>query len=101
MEGTHLWTEGALASPIQEALEPNGLAIQRSFHNISYDYFQVDPVKTDMSSMYTYRECELTSDMLCWHTFYVITDLKGSLWINVPEEQSFLNPILKAHYVDV
>jgi hypothetical protein len=101
MEGSHLWTEGALANPLEEAMIPNGLIIQRTFQSASYNYFQVDLVKTDMSSMYTYKECELTTDMLCWHTFYIITDLKGSLWINVPEEHTFLNPILKAHYVDM
>jgi len=101
MEGSTLWTEEALVSPLKEAMTPNGLIIQHSFQEASYNYFQVDPVKTDMSSMYTYKECEATTDILCWHTYYIITDSKGSLWINIPEEQSFLNPILKAHYVDV
>ena len=100
-EGSQLWTEGPLSNPSTEALAPNGLFIQMAFQEGPYDYFQIDVEKTHMESMYTYRECEPETDMMCWHTFYIITDTKGTPWIQLSETEAFLNPILKAHYVDV
>ena len=101
LEGSQVWTEGDLANPSGDALEPNGLFMKSAFQTAPYDYFQIDPEKTDMGSMYDYRECEPSTDMMCWHTFHVITDLKGALWIDIPPHHSYLEPILKAHYVDV
>jgi len=100
-EGSQIWAEGELKNPLMEALEPNGLFIKRTFQEADQVYFQIDSEKTDMASMYDYRECDPSTDILCWHTFYVITDAKGSLWMELPLQHSYLQPILKAHYVDV
>jgi hypothetical protein len=100
-EGHALWTEGELQNPSIEALEPNGLFAQKAFQEANHHYFQIDSEKTDMNSMYDYRECEPTTDMLCWHTFQIITDASGSLWMDIPVAHSYLQPILKAHYVDI
>lgn len=100
-EGSRIWTEGELKNASKEALEPNGLFMKRDFQEAGHWYFQIDPEKTDMASMYNYTECEPDTEILCWHTFYVITDTKGHLWIEVPPQHSYLQPILKAHYVDV
>jgi hypothetical protein len=100
-EGTQIWTEGELKDPLTEALEPNGLFTKRTFQEAHHLYFQIDPEKTDMGSMYDYRECELSTEILCWHTLHVITDNKGHLWIDLPSHHLYLQPILKAHYVDI
>jgi len=97
MEGQQVWKED-IEDP-NNALEPNELVAKSSFQEGEYQYFGIDQTKTDLTSMYSYAECDPDTDMLCWRTFYVITDLKGDYWINIPNQQSFLTPILKAHYV--
>jgi len=100
MEGKQIWTESSvLTNPIQEALEPNGLYVQQTFEHQSDHYFCLDTTKTDIKSMYDYKECEPNTDMLCWNIFYIITDLNGIPWIDIPKEHTYLKPILKAHYV--
>jgi hypothetical protein len=101
MEGSQVWTEGELQDPLLEALEPNGLFARKVFTSPSYHYFLIDPERTDLNLMYDYKECEPTTDMLCWNTFYVITDAKGTYWMDIPQQNVYLEPILKAHYVDV
>jgi len=101
MEGSQIWTEGNLTDPFVEALEPNGLFMKRAFQIKDHSYFQIDLDKTNMESMYTYKECEPSTDILSWHIFHIITDAKGSLWIDIPLAHSYLEPILKAHYVDI
>jgi hypothetical protein len=101
MEGPVLWTESSeLTHPIREALEPNGIYVTGQFAQKDLHYFAVDTGKTDMGSMYDYKECEVDTDMLCWNTFHLITDKQGSLWVDIPEQHTFLKPILKAHYVE-
>jgi len=100
-EGSQIWTEGELKNPVMEALEPNGLFIKRTFQEAQHLYFQIDSEKTDMASMYDYKECEPDTEILCWHTFHVITDSKGQLWIDLPLNHLYLQPVLKAHYVHI
>jgi hypothetical protein len=101
MEGPSIWKESSkLTNPITEALEPNGIYVNKQFAQNDLHYFAVDTDKTDMDSMYDYKECEVNTDMLCWNTFHIITDKQGSLWIDIPEQHNFLKPILKAHYVE-
>ena len=81
LEGQSVWTEESVHSdPIRVALEPNDL----------YD-------RTDLTNMYTYRECDPDTTQLCWNTFHVITDERGNPFIDIP--YPFLRTILKAHYV--
>ena len=45
----------------------------------------IDPVATDMSSMYSYEEITPGStDMLCWRTFYHVTDTAGTALLRAP-----------------
>jgi len=99
MEGTRIWTESDLQSdPVKGALEPNGLFVERAYQDSDLHFFLIDAVKTDLSSMFDYRECEPDTEILCWNTFYLITEDYGS-WINIPDAAPFLSTILKAHYV--
>jgi len=85
-------------NPIQNALEPNGLFATKSFLEGDHNYFQIDETQTDMSSMFDYKECEPATDILCWNTFFIITNETGNLWFDIPHP--FLITILKAHYVE-
>lgn len=98
LEGNKIWQESDLINPIQNALEPNGLLVTKSFLETDHHYFQIDETRTDMTSMFEYRECEPDTDILCWNTFYLITNEAGELWFDVP--YPFLRTILKAHYVE-
>lgn len=45
----------------------------------------IDPVATTMSSMYSYEEITPGStDMLCWRTFYHVTDTAGTALLKPP-----------------
>ena len=97
LEGTQIWTESDLLSdPATQALEPNGLFASQTWTDADLHFFLIDSVKTDLSSMYDYRECEPDTEILCWNTFYLITEDHGA-WIDTTIP--FLNTILKAHYV--
>jgi hypothetical protein len=101
MEGTQIWTEPEISTdPLELALRPNGITAQVAGQEGDLHYFKVDTKQTDLESMYDYRECEANTDMLCWNTFHIVTDLKGNPWIDIPNQQSFLRTILKAHYVE-
>jgi hypothetical protein len=98
MEGNHIWTEEAiLADPIQQALQPNDLYVQTSFSEKDLHYFQIDVSRTDLTTMYDYKECDPGTTTLCWNTFHIITDERGNPFIDIP--YLFLSTILKAHYV--
>jgi hypothetical protein len=98
MEGQQIWNEEMVQSdPIQNALEPNDLYVKTTFSENDTGYFQIDTQRTDLNSMYDYKDCEPSTEALCWNTFYIITDEHGSPFIDIPH--SFLNTILKAHYV--
>lgn len=45
----------------------------------------IDPIATPMSSMYSYEEITPgTTDMLCWRTFYHVTDTAGTALLKPP-----------------
>jgi len=98
LEGNKVWQEANLVDPIQNALEPNGLFATKSFLEADHRYFQIDETRTDMASMFDYRECEPDTDILCWNTHYVITNEANEPWFDIP--YPFLRPILKAHHVE-
>lgn len=101
MEGTQIWTEPEISTdPLETALRPNGIIAEPTCKEGDLHYFKVDTKQTDLESMYDYKECEANTDMLCWNTFHIITDLGGSPWIDIPIQQSFLRTILKAHHVE-
>ena len=98
MEGHEIWTEEAvLTDPIQQALQPNGLYVQKTFSEKDHHYFEMDRSRTDLTTMYDYKECAPDTTTLCWNTFYIITDERGQPFIDIP--YPFLSTILKAHYV--
>ena len=83
--GQTLWTEADDVQVDAEILEPNSfVALQRYTHS-NTQFLALDPKKTDMSSMYKWSECSVKSETLCWRTFYVITDDRGSPWIQIPD----------------
>jgi hypothetical protein len=98
MEGNQIWTEETVQSdPIHQALQPNDLYVQHDFSEADLHYFQIDVSKTDLTTMYDYKEREPTTTTLCWNTFHIITDERGNPFIDIP--YPFLSTILKAHYV--
>ena len=98
LEGQSVWTEESVhADPIRVALEPNDLYVRTSFAEKDMTYFEIDVNRTDLTNMYTYRECDPDTTQLCWNTFHVITDERGNPFIDIP--YPFLRTILKAHYV--
>ena len=98
MEGHEIWTEETvLADPIQQALQPNDLYVQTTFLEKDLHYFQIDRSRTDLMTMYDYKECDPDTTTLCWNTFHIITDECGNPFIDIP--YPFLSTILKAHYV--
>jgi NADPH-dependent ferric siderophore reductase len=98
LEGQALWTEESVhTDPIRLALEPNDLYVRTSFAEQGTSYFEIDTGKTDLNNMYTYKECDPATTQLCWNTFHIITDERGSPFIDIP--YPFLRTILKAHYV--
>jgi len=98
LEGNKIWQESDMVDPIRTALEPNGLVVSNDFLEGEHHYFQIDERQTDMASMFDYKECEPDTDILCWNTFYIITNETGNLWFDIP--YPFLITILKAHYVE-
>ena len=98
LEGQNIWTEESVhTDPIRLALEPNDLYVRTSFAEKDMTYFEIDVARTDLNNMYTYRECDPSTTTLCWNVFHVITDERGSPFIDIP--YPFLRTILKAHYV--
>ena len=97
MEGHEIWKEAVLADPIQQALHPNDLYVQTTFSEKDLHYFQIDRSRTDLTTMYDYKECDPGTTTLCWNTFHIITDERGNPFIDIP--YPFLSTILKAHYV--
>ena len=95
--GSALWEEdGDGADPITVEtlsaviLEPNELVaagagmIGRDSASDSI-FVEIDPVATAMSSMYSYEEIEpSTTDILCWRTFYHVTDVAGEPLLTPP-----------------
>jgi len=98
MEGHEIWNEeSVLTDPIHQALQPNDLFVQQDFSEADLHYFQIDVSKTDLTTMYDYKECDSDTNTLCWNTFHIITDERGNPFIDIP--YPFLSTILKAHYV--
>ena len=98
MEGNQIWTEESVQSdPIRQALQPNDLFVQQDFSEADLHYFQIDVSKTDLTTMYDYKECDSDTNTLSWNTFHIITDERGNPFIDIP--YPFLSTILKAHYV--
>ena len=79
-EGLTVDTVGAVV------LEPNELvAAARPIPTAKALLIPIDPVATPMSSMYSYEEITPgTTDMLCWRTFYHVTDTAGTALLKPP-----------------
>ena len=80
-EGLTVDTVGAVV------LEPNELvaAGAATAPNSKAILIPIDPVATAMSSMYSYEEITPGStDMLCWRTFYHVTDTTGTALLKPP-----------------
>ena len=89
--GQRFWEEEA---DVQTVLDLNELVAQTHFVEDSKHYVQIDPIKTNMDSMYDWRECPVDSDQLCWRTYHVILD-GSDPWI------SFTDPLLKCVLVPI
>ena len=83
--GQKLWSETETVDLNADILEPNSLTTLNRYKDSQTQFLALDPVKTDLSSMYRWSECPVKSDTLCWRTFYVITDDRNHLWIQIPE----------------
>ena len=83
--GQRLWTEADDIQVDTEILEPNSFVPLRQYSHSNTQFLALDPTKTDITSMYKWSECPVKSETLCWRTFYVITDDRGSLWIQIPD----------------
>jgi len=83
--GQKLWSEAETVDLDADILEPNSLITISRHTNSETHFLALDPAKTDMSSMYMWSECPVNSETLCWRTFYVITDDKGTPWIQIPD----------------
>lgn len=96
--GQNLWSEAETVDLDAEILEPNSFVTLRRYTHSETQFLALDPVKTDITSMYKWSECPINSDTLCWRTFYIITDEKGHLWIQIPESpfKASLERILSA-----
>jgi hypothetical protein len=96
--GQKLWSEAETVDLDADILEPNSLVtISRHRHSETH-FLALDPTKTDLTSMYKWSECPVKSETLCWRTFYVITDDRGSPWIQIPDSvfKASLEQILSA-----
>ena len=96
--GQKLWTEADDVQMDTEILEPNSFVVLHRYRDSDTQFLALDPAKTDLTSMYKWSECPITSDTLCWRTFYVITDDRENPWIQIPDSvfKPILNRILSA-----
>jgi hypothetical protein len=95
--GQRFWQEEA---DIPVVLELNELVPSHQFTEEDKHYVQIDSIKTNMESMYDWRECAVDSDLLCWRTYHFILD--GSVpWITCsdPLLKCVLVPILKGGHM--
>ena len=83
--GQSLWSEAETVDLDADILEPNSFVTLNRYTHSETQFLALDPAKTDMTSMYKWSECPVKSDTLCWRTFYVITDDRGQLWIQIPD----------------
>jgi hypothetical protein len=83
--GQRLWTEADDIQVDAEILEPNSFVALQRYRDSQTQFLALDPAKTDLTSMYKWSECPVKSETLCWRTFYVITDDRGSPWIQIPD----------------
>ena len=83
--GQRLWTEADDIQVDTEILEPNSIVALQRYRDSQTQFLALDPAKTDMTSMYKWSECPVKSETLCWRTFYVITDDRGTPWIQIPD----------------
>ena len=83
--GQTLWSEAETVNLDADILEPNSFVTLNRYTHSETQFLALDPAKTDMTSMYKWSECPVKSDTLCWRTFYVITDDRGQLWIQIPD----------------
>ena len=83
--GQRLWTEADDIQVDTEILEPNSFVALQRYRDSQTQFLALDPAKTDMTSMYKWSECPVKSETLCWRTFYIITDDRNHLWIQIPE----------------
>lgn len=83
--GQRLWTEADDIQVDAEILEPNSFVALQRYRDSQTQFLALDPAKTDMTSMYKWSECPVKSETLCWRTFYVITDDRDHLWIQIPD----------------
>ena len=106
--GTRIWSD--TDTDIAAALEPNELIAQKTERILLQGqiiwFCQIDPIKTDIRSMYQWHELPFISDSHCWRQFYYILD--GSTpFMSVPAAeqlapfslQFLFNSILKDKYV--
>jgi hypothetical protein len=91
--GQNLWTEAETVDLDTDILEPNSFVTLSRYTHSETQFLALDPTKTDMTTMYKWSECPVMSDTLCWRTFYVITDDRGYLWIQIPD--SVFKPVLE------
>ena len=83
--GQTLWSEAETVDLDADILEPNSFVTLNRYTHSQTQFLALDPAKTDISSMYKWSECPVKSDTLCWRTFYVITDDRGTPWIQIPD----------------
>ena len=83
--GQTLWSEAETVDLDADILEPNSFVTLNRYTHSEAQFLALDPAKTDMTSMYKWSECPVKSDTLCWRTFYIITDDRGQLWIQIPD----------------
>ena len=83
--GQTLWSEAETVDLDADILEPNSFVTLNRYTHSQTQFLALDPAKTDISSMYKWSECPVKSDTLCWRTFYVITDDRDQLWIQIPD----------------
>ena len=83
--GQTLWSEAETVDLDADILEPNSFVPLNRYTHSETQFLALDPANTDMTSMYRWSECPVKSDTLCWRTFYVITDDKENLWIQIPD----------------
>lgn len=83
--GSRIWTENDDLSIETDILEANGLVATRIEKKETGVYITVDDTRTDMESMYKWKELPAKTDMLCWRQFTLISDKDGNAWIEIPE----------------
>jgi hypothetical protein len=92
------WQEDDSCHPTDDALEPNNLFVAEPLLvQKNHVFARIDPQRTDMKSMYAWRELPLTDkETLCWRTFHYVTDSAGTPWIHIPDIPFSLREILQA-----